>query len=231
MINLLSNGDFTGGTRPHPLYANIFLPDGFELGWVDNQPFDGIDIGQIAHRPEAMLLTADMPLDPELFGPSGCTWKVFVRNPLFFWFKPVDAFNFAAGVYRVRMRVWPKIHFADGSGIYMDDPWAAEVGLSWNDGGSILWHNHFVGNLQYTGYTWQEWIVEHAGGVVQPRFYAKGKYPADNSFFFDEILLQRLGDDPEPEPEPEPAPDGLFAQMLSELRRIADAVERIAACG
>ena len=213
----------------------IFMPKDWLVGYREG-PFDGIQLGQSAYKPEASILNKWMGLEPELFPSDSYTWKIFGRNCLYSWFGPREILNLPAGTYTTKILVWPKLHMLDGDLEHPGDPWAGEVGLRLGED-EIQWKS----DLDYSQYNLLEWSFSHKGGLLPLYFHFKGKYPIDNTFFFHSVSLVQnstptppnqhqpvdiylpqetrdwltnlLGDiSPEPEPEPEPPSFKVFNQ-------------------
>ena len=202
-MNLLQNPLFDphwgAGTRQHPEYHNIFLPDGWDLGFLDREPFDGIHgdpPGLVAHRPEANGITHGQ-FEPELTPDDPHTWKVFVRNPLYAWLFPLRPPSAPAGTYALTVKVWPKLHLVGEPGNpHPADPWAGEVGLFTGDATDIAWRS----GLAYDRYNVLTWEFSHPGGALDMAIMFKGKYPVDNSFFFHRAELRAVDAPPPPPP-------------------------------
>ena len=185
------------GTRQLP-EGNIFIPDGWDLGWLADVPFAGIHnepAGLVAHRPEAVSINQWQGLEPELTPDFSYALKVFVQNPLYAWLLLNAPIALPAGDYVFRAKVWPKLHLNGVPGNpHPTDPWAAEIGLQLVDDGTIDWRN----GLDYAAYNVLEWRFTHAGGPFNFRLHFKGKYPIDNTFFFHWVRLEEVGGAPEP---------------------------------
>jgi hypothetical protein len=183
--------------------TNIYGPKGWGLGWLNGEPFDGIHDDPpdlVARRPEAKIITEWDGLEPALTPDDSYAWDVFVRNPLYAWLYPAERPDAPEGVYRLMVKVWPKLHMSNGE--HPGDPWAAEVGLRLQNSDEIQWRS----DLNYAGYNVLAWEFEHPGGPLGFDVVFKGKYPIDNTFFFHWIDLRCTDCDDDSEP-PDPPPD------------------------
>ena len=112
--------------------GNIFVPDGWNLGWLADVPFEGIHNeppGLVARRPEATIINEWMNLEPELTPDYSYAWKIFVQNPLYAMITLNSPITLPAGNYKLQVKVWPKLHMNGAPGNpHPSDPWAAEVG-------------------------------------------------------------------------------------------------------
>jgi len=93
--------------------GNIFVPDGWNLGWRADAPFEGIHNeppGLVAHRPEATIINEWQGLEPELTPDASYAWKIFVQNPLYAWIMLNLPIALPAGNYKFQVKVWPKLH-------------------------------------------------------------------------------------------------------------------------
>lgn len=232
MSNLLINHNPTfdpswgGGMTQHPDHANIFIPAGWEIGWLEGEPFPGIHNDPptlVAHRPEAVIINEWAGLEPELTPDDSYTWKIFVQNCLYTWISLREPLNLPAGMYVLQLKVWPKLHMVGEPGNpHPGDPWAAEVGLCLQ-AGEIQWRN----NLDYARYTYPEWQFNHPGGPLNLTIHLKGKYPIDNSFFLHWVAIPGNTDPPPPVPGPNGTLE-LGPLTLTYLERIATALEGLA---
>ncbi len=223
-------GDEEDGDYQHPGGENMFVPIMWDIDWVDGEPFEGIAIdppGLVAHRPECNRISRyHLPDQPELFGDTTWIWKIFVRNPVKFSIFPQVPHRpqLPAGTYFLNVRVWPKLHLLGEDNLHPDDPWAGEIGLSVDNHEDVLWYNGEHLNL-YSEYATLTWEIDHPGGEVDFRIHAKGKYPIDNTFFFDEVWIYPAEGSPG-----EPLPGGIVElgpNTMTVLERIAEAVEAL----
>lgn len=176
--------DSSLGLEALPEADNIFVPFGWTLGWKEGE-FEGIAEGQNAHRPEAVVLNEWMGLEDEFFPQDSYTWKIFGSQCLFSYITPIKNLVLPKGKYTISISVWPKLHLLEDSNPHPSDPWAGEVGLRVHIN-KIQWRSH----LDYSSYNFLQWTFEHTGGEVPIKFYFKGKYPLDNSFFVHNVSIQ-----------------------------------------
>lgn len=209
--------------------GNIFVPDGWDLGWRADAPFEGIHNeppGLVARRPEATIINEWQGLEPELTPDASYAWKIFVQNPLYAMIALNSPIALPAGNYKLQVKVWPKLHMNGAPGNpHPSDPWAAEVGLQLADGGLIDW----VHDINYAAYNVLEWRFAHAGGPFNFQLHFKGKYPIDNTFFFHWVRLEEIESTPEPGTGGNNGIVEFGPLTLGFLERLAIAAESIAA--
>jgi hypothetical protein len=224
-MNLLTNPGFDQGHYHQDDVAELVVPDGWYLYYIDNDTFPGCG-NPPAFRPESVVWNVkDAPeWEQDLYFLSGeyCL-KVFkAQAPVYFALTQAVSGLTPGASYRFTAQVYPDIvtDYRDGQKIRPGDIWHAEARVGWSDpdtpwpraeDGDVNWAKWFNvqnQNFQFGVYNeiWQEFRAPPSG-EVRVWLECKAKWgDAENNWFMDAFSLVPVGVDAGPAPHPEPAP-------------------------
>jgi len=220
VLQLLANGCFDEGHEHQDGIAEIVVPVGWELHWLDNKGFPGIGTDAEgnelqAMRPESVVWNiADAPVDerPTFFLSGAYCLKIFkLWTPMYVGLSQTVGGLTPGAQYRFVAPVHPDIvdSYNDrGQKVYPDDPWAAEARLGVSAVG-CAWPEGEDGDVE-----WGEWQNAHNGGIAYGQYGTlildfiapvssivvwlelKCKWGVSNNWFMDSFALMPNGGDP-----------------------------------
>jgi hypothetical protein len=212
-MNLLTNPGFNDGHHHQDNIAEIVIPDGWYLHYLDNATFPGIGAGKVAYRPEAVtwnIKGAPEHEKPLFFLDGNYCLKVFKPwAPLYFaltqhvkGLTPGTRYRFTANVfpdiiekYQGTKKVWP------------GDIWSAEARVGWSapdtawpagKDGDVNWSDWFnkhSRNFDFGQYN--EIWVEFTAPDTEVRVWleCKAKWGFFNNWFMDAFSLAAVGEE------------------------------------
>jgi hypothetical protein len=229
-MNLLTNPNFTEGHHHQDNIAELVVPDGWYLHYLDDARFPGIGPPPTppAYRPESVVWNInDAPVHerPLFFLQGDYCLKVFKAwAPVYFALTQRVKRLTPGERYRFTAQVFPDIveKYVEGQKVWPTDVWAAEARAGWSapntpwpqgQDGEISWSEWFnkaSGNFEYGQYgdVWVEFDAPTTG-EVRVWLECKAKWGFQNNWFMDAFSLAAVegeGDDGEEEEKPRGAP-------------------------
>ena len=228
--NLLVNPGFENGHHYQDQIAEIVVPDGWRLHWVDGVTFPGAWDNLPANRPESTAWNSlgGVPEGEEVFWRDGIyTLKVFKAWAPMYAALSQDVTGLEVGRrYRLVAPVYPDIvmEYSGGSKIPPDRPSSGQVrlgagptGSAWRDEGAIAYSGWWTGATLSPFYqTYSTFIHDftatQANMTVWVEFRSTYPYP-NNGFFLDTIGLYTLDEVDNTVTSPPPAGGGAPAPV------------------
>ncbi|MEZ4641870.1 MAG: hypothetical protein R3E31_03875 [Chloroflexota bacterium] len=236
--NLFTNPGFEEGHHHQDGIAEITVPDGWHMYWVDAVTFPGAFNDLVAHRPETVVwnATGGVPVGEEVFWRDGIfTLKIFKSWAPMYAAISQDVSGLEVGRhYLVVAPVYTDIYDWDGGKIPPTDSshgqvrlGASPVGAGWRDEAAIAYSGWFAST--YAGYGIFSYEFTATQSDMTVWIEVKGTYPhSNNGFFIDTVGLYALdsvsavtnpgggstapvvpaGPTSTPLPPPTPRPDG-----------------------
>jgi hypothetical protein len=215
MQNLLTNPSFNDGHHHQDDIAEIVVPDGWYLYYLDNVIFG--DCEDKAYRPESVVwnISGAPEHEKDLFFLDGIyCLKVFKAwAPLYFALTQHVKGLIPGKRYRFTAQVFPDIveRYAGGTKVRPGDIWSAEARAGWShpdipwpegQDGEIAWSDWFNEeneNFEFGAYgdVWIEFTAP-ASGEVRVWLECKAKWGFQNNFFMDAFSLVAVDGEPEP---------------------------------
>lgn len=229
--NLLVNPGFENGNHHQDNIAEIVVPDGWRLHWIDGVTFPGAWDNLPALRPESTVWnsTGGVPEGEELLWRDGIyTLKVFKAWAPMYAALSQDVSGLQVGRrYRLVAPVYTDVvmEYANGKKIPPDRPdsgqvrlGASPVGAAWRDEGAIAYSGWWTGATVspfYQAYATfvHDFTATQENMTVWIEFRSTYPYP-NNGFFMDTIGLYTLDavdpsvNNPSPSGGGAPAPSG-----------------------
>lgn len=211
-MNLLINPGFEEGHHHQDGIAELVVPDGWYLYYLDNANFPGIGTPP-AYRPESVVwnIQGAPPDERSLFFLDGdyCL-KVFKAWAPVYFALTQHVTGLTAGTrYRFTAQVFPDIveEYSGGEKVRPRDIWAAEARAGWSTpdtpwpaGGDgeiswAEWFNKASGNFEFGQYgdVWAEFTAP-ANGEVRVWLECKAKWGFENNWFMDAFSLVAIED-------------------------------------
>jgi LysM repeat protein len=227
--NLLVNPGFEAGNHHQDNIAEIVVPDGWRLHWLDNVTFPGAWDNLPALRPESTVWDSagGIPEGEEILWRDGTyTLKVFKAWAPMYAALSQDVSNLEVGRrYRLVAPVYPDIVMDYKNGkVPPDRPdtgqvrlGASPVGAAWRDEGAIAYSGWWTGATvspfyqEYSTFIY-DFTATQANMTVWIEFRSTYPYP-NNGFFMDTIGLYTL-DQVDPSVNNNPAPAGSGAPAV-----------------
>ncbi len=221
-VNLLVNPGFEEGHHHQDQIAEIVVPDGWRLYWVDGSTFPGAWDNLPAHRPESTVWNSQggVPEGEEVFWRDGIyTLKIFKAWAPMYAALSQDVTGLEVGRrYRLVAPVYPDIvmEYSGGSKIPPDRPDSGQVrlgasptGAAWRDEGAIAYSGWWTGATISPFYqTYSTFIHDFTATqenmTVWIEFRSTYPYP-NNGFFLDTIGLYTLDEVDQTVTSPPPA--------------------------
>lgn len=200
--NLLTNPGFENGHHHQDGIAEIVVPDGWRLNWVDDAPFSDSYNGLPAYRPETVVwdATGGIPAgEAGLWRDGIFTFKLFKSWAPMYAALSQDVSGLQVGRrYQLVAPVYTDIYDWEGRKVPPTDAshgqvrlGASPVGAAWRNEAAIAysgWSYAAYGN--YATYTF-DFTVTQASMTVW--IEVKGTYPhSNNGFFMDTLALYAL---------------------------------------
>ena len=223
--NLLVNPGFENGHHHQDNIAEVTVPDGWRMYYVDGVTFPGAWDNLPAHRPESVAWNSQggIPEGEEILWRDGIyTLKVFKPWAPMYAAISQDVTGLEVGRrYRLVAPVYPDLimDFQDGKKIPPDRPDSGQVrlgasptGAAWRDEGAIAYSGWWTGaNISPFYQTYSTFIHDftatQANMTVWIEFRSTYPYP-NNGFFLDTIGLYSLDEVDNSAPNPAPAGGG-----------------------
>lgn len=223
--NLLVNPGFENGHHHQDQIAEIVVPDGWRLHYVDGVTFTGAWDGLPAHRPESVVWNSQggVPEGEEVFWRDGIfTLKVFKSWAPMYAALSQDVAGLEVGRrYRLVAPIYPDIvmEYSGGNKIPPDRPEAGQVrlgagptGAAWRDEGAIAYSGWWTGGTVspfYQAYPVfiHDFTATQANMTVWIEFRSTYPYP-NNGFFMDTLGLYTLDEVDTSVSNPAPAGGG-----------------------
>ncbi len=200
--NLLVNPGFEEGHYNQGGIAEITVPNGWRMHWVDGVAFSDAYNGLPARRPETVVWNArgGIPVGEEIFWRDGIyTLKIFKSWTPMYAALSQDVTGLEVGRrYQLVAPVYTDIYDWDGRKVYPTDPThgqvrlgASPVGASWRDEAAIAYSGWFASSYGQYGIFAYEFTATQADMTVW--IEVKGTYPhGNNGFFIDTVGLYAL---------------------------------------
>lgn len=204
--NLLQNPGFEEGYYNQDSVAEIAVPNGWRMHWLDNVAFEGTnDI--VAYRPETVVWNVSGAPDSEadLFWRDGIyTLKIFKSWAPLYAALSQDVSGLQVGrSYRLVAPVYIDVYIWDGGKVAPEDPTdakvrvgASPVGAPWRDAGQINYSGWYSGaSVQpwYQAYPVFVWDFTATAESMTVWIEMQSDYPhPNNGFFMDGLGLYAL---------------------------------------
>lgn len=223
--NLLVNPGFENGNHHQDQIAEIVVPDGWKLHWVDGVTFPGAWDNLPAARPESTVWnsTGGVPEGEEILWRDGIyTLKVFKAWAPMYAALSQDVTGLEVGRrYRLVAPVYPDVvmDYSGGNKIPPDRPDSGQVrlgagptGSAWRDEGAIAYSGWWTGATiadfyqNYSVFVY-DFTATQENMTVWVEFRSTYPYP-NNGFFMDTIGLYTLDEVDPSVSSPPPAGGG-----------------------
>lgn len=195
--NLLANPGFEGGHYNQDGLAEITVPNGWRMHWLDGVSFSDSYNGLVAHRPETVVWNAigGIPAGEEMLWRDGTyTLKIFKSWAPMYAALSQDVTGLQVGRrYQLVVPVFTDIYDWDGRKVFPSDTshgqvrlGASPVGAAWRDAGAIAYSGWFAATYGDYG------IFAYEFTATQPEMTVwvevKATYPHENNGFFMDAL-------------------------------------------
>ncbi len=200
--NLLVNPGFEEGHYNQGGIAEITVPNGWRMHWVDGVSFSDAYNGLPAHRPETVVWNSrgGIPAGEEVLWRDGIyTLKIFKSWAPMYAALSQDVTGLQVGRrYQLVAPVFTDVYDWDGRKVYPTDPThgqvrlgASPVGANWRDEAAIAYSGWFAGSYGQYGIFAYEFTATQADMTVW--IEVKANYPhGNNGFFIDTVALYAL---------------------------------------
>lgn len=200
--NLLTNPGFEGGHYNQDGIAEITVPNGWRMHWLDGVTFFDAHEGLAARRPETVVwnATGGVPAGEEVFWRDGIyTLKIFKSWAPMYAAVSQDVGGLQVGRrYQLVAPVYTDVYDWEGAKVPPGDPThgqvrlgASPVGAGWRDEGAIAYSGWFASTFGAYGIFAYEFTATQTDMTVW--IEVKGRYPhSNNGFFIDTVGLYAL---------------------------------------
>jgi len=201
--NLLVNSGFEEGHYSQDGLAEITVPNGWRMHWLDGQAFTGMHEDYVARRPETVVwnATGGIPVGEEMLWRDGIhTFKVFKGWATMYAALSQDVSGLEVGRrYRIIAPVFADIYEWEGAKVYPGDPnhgrvrlGASPVGTGWLDEANINYSPFFASAYgQYQSYIY-DFTATQSDMTIWVEMVAS--YPHVNNGFFTDIITMHALD-------------------------------------
>ncbi len=242
--NLLTNSGFEGGHYNQDGIAEITVPNGWRMHWVDGVAFFDSYNGLPAQRPETVVWNSNggVPEGEEVYWRDGIyTLKIFKSWAPMYAALSQDVSGLQVGRrYQLVAPVYTDVYDWENGKVYPADAshgqvrlGASPVGAAWRDEGAINYSGWFASTFGDYGIFAYEFTATQSDMTVW--IEVKGNYPhGNNGFFIDTVGLYSLdefgtvsdsggdnaapaapaGPPPTPLPPPTPRADGSVVHIV-----------------